>query len=59
LKLIIEENNHNDNIMMLSNANDKPFCISEVEFDTVMNKVIGCSHAITDVNAPLGCQSLG
>ena len=33
--------------------------ISEENFKIIMRKVVGCSHAITNVNEPLGCQYLG
>ena len=33
--------------------------INSNDFNDTMGKVLGCSHAITDVTAPLGCQSIG
>jgi hypothetical protein len=33
--------------------------MNKQEFDSIMGKVIGCGHAVTDVSASLGCQCLG
>jgi hypothetical protein len=33
--------------------------INKVDFEHTLRKVIGCSHAVTDVTAPLGCQCFG
>ncbi len=41
------------------NGKESTCLIKEKEFESVMNKIIGCSHAITDVHEPLGCQSVG
>jgi hypothetical protein len=33
--------------------------INKKDFDSIMGKVIGCGHAVTNLTATLGCQCLG
>ena len=33
--------------------------INKKDFDSIMGKIIGCGHAVTNLSASLGCQCLG
>lgn len=49
----------NDQINGKNMQKQSKWFITGTKFESVMNKILGCSHAITDVHEPLGCQSIG
>ncbi len=48
----------NDGLVHSDRSNDHNWQTKAI-FDSVMGKVVGCGHAVTDVTTSLGCQCIG